>query len=41
MIKMFGLIGAGYSALISVVIEVPVVVIYLKKIFKSEDSFKR
>jgi lipopolysaccharide exporter len=33
-VKMFGLIGAGYSALISVIVEIPVITYYVLKVFK-------
>lgn len=33
-VKMFGLVGAGYSALISVVIEIPIIVYYVLKVLK-------
>ena len=35
-VKMFGLIGAGYSALISVAVEIPVIVYYVFKVFKKQ-----
>ena len=34
LVKTFGLIGAGYSALISVIVEIPVIVFYVWKVFK-------
>jgi O-antigen/teichoic acid export membrane protein len=33
-VKMFGLIGAGYSALISVIVEIPIIIYYVFKILK-------
>lgn len=33
-VKMFGLIGAGYSALISVVLEIPIITYYVFKVLK-------
>jgi O-antigen/teichoic acid export membrane protein len=33
-IKMFGLVGAGYSALISVIVEIPIIIYYVFKVFK-------
>lgn len=35
-VKMFGLIGAGYSALISVIVEIPVIAYYVFKVFKKQ-----
>jgi len=35
-VKMFGLVGAGYSALISVVVEIPIIVYYVFKVFKKQ-----
>jgi O-antigen/teichoic acid export membrane protein len=35
-VKMFGLIGAGYSALISVVVEIPIITYYVFKVFKNK-----
>ena len=35
LVKTFGLVGAGYSALISVMIEIPVIAYYSMKVFKN------
>ncbi len=34
LVRMFGLVGAGYSALISVMVEIPVIGYYVIKVFK-------
>jgi len=36
LVKMFGLVGAGYSALISVIVEIPVIAYYVVKVFKNK-----
>lgn len=33
-IQMYGMVGAGYSALLSVIIEIPIIIYYVWKIFK-------
>jgi O-antigen/teichoic acid export membrane protein len=35
LVKTFGLIGAGYSALFSVIIEIPIILFYVGRVFKS------
>jgi len=40
LVKTFGIIGAGYSALISVIIETPVIIFYVWKILKFNDIRK-
>ena len=36
LVQIFGLVGAGYSALISVVVEIPVIAYYVMKVFKNK-----
>lgn len=35
LVKMFGLIGAGYSAIISVLLEIPLIIFYIIRVFKN------
>jgi O-antigen/teichoic acid export membrane protein len=40
LVKAYGLIGAGYSALISVIVEIPVILFCVWKVFKPATIFK-
>jgi O-antigen/teichoic acid export membrane protein len=40
LVKTFGLIGAGYSALISVVVEIPLIIFYIWKVYKPVNILK-